>query len=177
LQQFGNTRITSKTVSTTINSVPTYGISSLEKDYISDLSQTQSGSISNYNTVSTSKATAVDGLSFHMFPRINPDGKIVLTIQPKLSKHLGLEPFSPTPESYIQNETRNQKEFTSTVILEDGGVAIIAGITSDSEVKDKQGLPLLTNEIDSFGDFIGGNRSKNKTHSEIVVFVTTNISK
>lgn len=176
LQQFGNTKVTSKTVSTTINSIPTYGVSSLEKDYISELSNTQGGVTTAISTQSTKKATAVDGLSFHLFPRISPDGKIVLTIQPKLSKHLGLEPFSPTVGSFIQNETRNQKEFSNTVILDDGGIAIIAGITSDSDTNDKQGLPFIGEE-NSILDFFGGSRTKNKSHSEIVIFVTTHISK
>lgn len=178
LQQFGNTKITSKTVSTTINNIPVYGMSNLERDYISELSQTQSGTVSTLNTVSTNKATATDGLSFYLFPKINTStGKIMLTIQPKLSKFLGLEPFSPAPGSYVQNETRNQKEFTSTVILDDGGTAIIAGISNDSNTNDKQGLPFLTSEENSFGDFLGGKRSGNKSRSEIVIFVTAKVSK
>ena len=176
LQQFGNAKTVAKTVSTTINSIPTSGMSALEKDYISSLSQTQGGVTSAISTQGTTKATALDGLSWHLFPRISPDGKVVLTIQPKLSKHIGLEPFSPTAGSFIQNETRNQKEFSNTVILEDGGMAIISGITSDTDSKDKQGLPFI-GEFDSIWDFFGGSRTKNKSHSEIVIFVTVHISK
>lgn len=176
LKQFGDTKVTSKTSSLTINSIPTYGVSFFEKDYISELSQSQGATTTDNSasTWSTTKSTAVDGLSFHLFPRINPNGKVVLSVELKLAKHLGLEPFSPVTGSYIQNETRNQKDFTNTIIIDDGGTSILAGISSDEEKTDKQGLPFI-GKNDSFLDFLGGSRAKSKAHSELVIFISTNI--
>ena len=107
------------------------------------------------------------GIILLVRPRVNADGKITLRVHPVISTVTGI--VNSLPQT-------SQREAETTVMIQDGETMVIGGLISEpDDQRDRCGafpikaLPLV-------GELFK-NRTKDHTHSEIMVFITPHILK
>ncbi|MDD4101499.1 MAG: secretin N-terminal domain-containing protein [Kiritimatiellae bacterium] len=118
------------------------------------------------------------GLSLKVTPRISPTGLITLNVEPSISDKLNDYEFTgvdssstPTPKYPIIYMQRLQTVFT----MQSGSTAVIGGLTKTKEENIDSGIPFLR-EIPWVGPRVFGWKSRGKSQSEIIIFVTVGVA-
>jgi type II secretory pathway component GspD/PulD (secretin) len=101
-------------------------------------------------------------------PRVNADGNITLRVHPVVSTITSVDPDTRIPQS-------SSREAETTVMVKDGETIVIGGLIRDEETRTITEVPLLS-RLPLVGE-IFRNRSTNRRHSEILVFITTHVVK
>lgn len=105
------------------------------------------------------------GIKMKVKPQINRDGSIVLTVSPEQSYRTG-KAIDNTP---IINTTKS----TTTLMLRSGETAAIGGLIRETEDETVIKVPLL-GDIPLLG-YLFKSTQKNKTRSELTIFITAKI--
>jgi general secretion pathway protein D len=120
-------------------------------------------------TVLTSNNTVVNtidykntGIILRVLPRANASGNIVLDIEQEIS--------SVSPASVgVLTPTISQRKVKSSIAVTSGQTVLLAGLISESENKQRQGIPIL-DSIPGVGDaFSHQNTTRNRT--ELILFI------
>ena len=80
------------------------------------------------------------GVTMRVTPRINPDGKVLMRVEPQVSS------VSPTPISLgngIQAPAFNIQTVQTTVLASDGETIVLGGLISKQDNRDQNGIPFL----------------------------------
>jgi general secretion pathway protein D len=102
------------------------------------------------------------GVILKVLPRIHANGVVVLEIEQEISNVVNPNQQTLTP-------TIAQRRIHSTVSVTSGQTVLLGGLISEEQDNNKAGIPGL-NQIKYLGD-IFGNTTKNRTRSEIIVFI------
>ena len=121
------------------------------------------------NTVVSTIDYKNTGIILRVLPRASATGNIVLDIEQEISSvAAGTAPGSLTP-------TISQRRVKSSISVTSGQTVLLAGLISETENKQRQGIPLL-DSIPGVGDtFSHQNRSRART--ELILFIRPTIIK
>jgi general secretion pathway protein D len=120
-------------------------------------------------TVLTSNNTVVNtidykntGIILRVLPRANANGNIVLEIEQEISSVSPASVGTLTP-------TISQRKVKSSIAVTSGQTVLLAGLISETENKQRQGIPIL-DSIPGVGDaFSHQNTTRNRT--ELILFI------
>jgi general secretion pathway protein D len=102
------------------------------------------------------------GVILKVLPHIHANGTVQLEIEQEISNVVNPDQQTLTP-------TISQRRIHSTVAVNSGQTVLLGGLISEEQDQTKTGIPGL-NQIKYLGDLLGAT-SKNKTRSEIIVFI------
>jgi general secretion pathway protein D len=119
--------------------------------------------LSNSNTpvVNTIEMRST-GVILKVLPHVHTNGSVQLEIEQEISNVVNPNVQTLTP-------TIAQRRIHSTVAVTSGQTVLLGGLISEQQDNNKAGIPGL-NQIKYLGD-IFGNTTKNRTRSEIIVFI------
>jgi type II secretory pathway component GspD/PulD (secretin) len=121
--------------------------------------------VSQNGTSSISGVSTVDaGVRLVVNPRINKDGEITLTISPSVSTAV----LGTTGLPVV-----NERAVVTTVRVNSGETAVLAGLVSDTEDTTVNKVPFL-GDIPLVGELFKS-RTKLPAHTEILIFVTPTV--
>jgi general secretion pathway protein D len=126
-------------------------------------------------TVLTANNTVVNtidykntGIILRVLPRANANGNIVLDIEQEISNVAAGSGQSLTP-------TISQRRVKSSIAVASGQTVLLAGLISETESRQRQGVPLL-DSIPGVGDaFSHQNTARNRT--ELILFIRPTVVK
>jgi general secretion pathway protein D len=121
-------------------------------------------------TVLTANNTVVNtidykntGIILRVQPRANANGNVVLDIEQEISSvAAGTLPGSLTP-------TISQRKVKSSIAVTSGQTVLLAGLISESENKQRQGLPIL-DSIPGMGDAFS-HQTNARARTELILFI------
>jgi general secretion pathway protein D len=121
-------------------------------------------------TVLTANNTVVNtidykntGIILRVLPRANANGNVVLDIEQEISSvAAGTAPGSLTP-------TISQRRVKSSVSVASGQTVLLAGLISETENKQRQGIPLL-DSIPGVGDAFS-HQNTSRARTELILFI------
>jgi general secretion pathway protein D len=121
-------------------------------------------------TVLTANNTVVNtidykntGIILRVLPRANANGNIVLDIEQEISSvAAGTAPGSLTP-------TISQRRVKSSISVASGQTVLLAGLISETENKQRQGIPLL-DSIPGVGDAFS-HQNTSRARTELILFI------
>lgn len=104
------------------------------------------------------------GISLNVVGRSSSDGYVTLNLSPSVSIAL------PNEDGLPQTRTRS---VSTTVRVKSGETIVIGGLFSEQEMNSASKLPIL-GDLPILGNLFRS-RSKNKTNSEVVIFLKTEV--
>lgn len=127
-------------------------------------------------TVLTANNTVVNtidykntGIILRVLPRANANGNIVLDIEQEISNvAAGTTPGSLTP-------TISQRRIKSSIAVNSGQTVLLAGLISETENKQRQGIPVL-DSIPGVGDAFS-HQNTSRARTELILFIRPTVIK
>jgi general secretion pathway protein D len=126
-------------------------------------------------TVLTANNTVVNtidykntGIILRVLPRANANGNIVLDIEQEISNVAAGSAASLTP-------TISQRRVKSSIAVTSGQTVLLAGLISETENKQRQGIPLL-DSIPGVGDAFSRQNGL-RTRTELILFIRPTVIK
>lgn len=121
-------------------------------------------------TVLTANNTVVNtidykntGIILRVLPRANANGNVVLDIEQEISSvAAGSAPGSLTP-------TISQRRVKSSIAVASGQTVLLAGLISETENKQRQGIPIL-DELPGVGDAFS-HQTNTRARTELILFI------
>jgi general secretion pathway protein D len=121
-------------------------------------------------TVLTANNTVVNtidykntGIILRVLPRANANGNVVLDIEQEISSvAAGTTPGSLTP-------TISQRRVKSSIAVASGQTVLLAGLISETENKQRQGIPIL-DSIPGVGDAFS-HQTNSRARTELILFI------
>jgi type II secretory pathway component GspD/PulD (secretin) len=164
LTQQNKARILASPTLTALDNNPAIGFIGDEIKYVSNIQQTPVG-----QTIQTELARA--GITLKVLGRVRPNGEIELLVHPEVSL---IKNFLQLPNgvSLPQIATRY---VDTTIRVKDGETIAIGGLLNEQDAEAIQKVPFL-GDLPILGRFFQ-NREKNKTRTELMVFITSRIVK
>ncbi len=108
------------------------------------------------------------GVNFSIKPKVLPSGVVTLEINQDVSS-----PIPPSPGAGIQSPSFSRRNVTTRVTVQDGDTIAIAGIIQEADSSSSAGIP-GAHKLPIVGA-IFGNRSSNKSRTELVIFMTPRV--
>jgi general secretion pathway protein D len=120
-------------------------------------------------TVLTANNTVVNtidykntGIILRVLPRANANGNVVLDIEQEISSVAAGSAGSLTP-------TISQRRVKSSIAITSGQTVLLAGLISETENKQRQGIPLL-DSIPGIGDAFS-HQTNSRARTELILFI------
>jgi general secretion pathway protein D len=120
-------------------------------------------------TVLTANNTVVNtidykntGIILRVLPRANANGNVVLDIEQEISSVAAGSTGSLTP-------TISQRRVKSSIAVASGQTVLLAGLISETENKQRQGIPLL-DQIPGMGDAFS-HQTNTRARTELILFI------
>ena len=126
-------------------------------------------------TVLTANNTVVNtidykntGIILRVLPRANANGNVVLDIEQEISSVAAGSAGSLTP-------TISQRRVKSSIAVASGQTVLLAGLISETESKQRQGIPLL-DSIPGVGDAFS-HQNTSRARTELILFIRPTVVK
>jgi general secretion pathway protein D len=126
-------------------------------------------------TVLTANNTVVNtidykntGIILRVLPRANANGNVVLDIEQEISSVAAGSAGSLTP-------TISQRRVKSSIAVASGQTVLLAGLISETENKQRQGIPLL-DSIPGVGDAFS-HQTNSRARTELILFIRPTVIK
>jgi len=126
-------------------------------------------------TVLTANNTVVNtidykntGIILRVLPRANANGNVVLDIEQEISSVAAGSTGSLTP-------TISQRRVKSSIAVASGQTVLLAGLISETENKQRQGIPLL-DSIPGVGDAFS-HQTNSRARTELILFIRPTVIK
>ena len=136
-------------------------------DQVPVISQTGQSTSSAGAPIINSVSYESTGVILSVTPRISGDDRILLDISQEVSS------VAETTTSGIDSPTIQQRMLSTTLILENGGVAALGGLISTSKSKSDSGMPYLK-DAPLLGQLFRTNTNKGN-RTELIVLITAKI--
>ena len=127
-------------------------------------------------TVLTANNTVVNtidykntGIILRVLPRANANGHVVLDIEQEISS------VAPGTAAGSLTPTISQRRVKSSVSVNSGQTVLLAGLITESDSKQKQGIPGL-DAIPGFGDAMG-HQNTARARTELILFIRPTVIK
>ena len=164
LAQNNKARILASPTLTAMDNNPAKTFIGDEIKYVSNIQQTQQGA-----TISTEVAKA--GITLQVVGRTRPDGEIELMVHPEVSV---IKSFLQLPNGVALPQIATR--YVDTMVrVKDGETIAIGGLLNEQDTVNMQKIPGL-GDLPLLGKFFT-NKSKTKTRTELMVFITSRIVK
>jgi len=137
-------------------------------DLVPYLSQTSQSTITSGAPVINSIDYRETGVILQVTPHVGSDGLVTLDVSQEVS---AVQPAVTT--AGISSPTFSDRAVTSRVAIQDGQTIGLAGLISDSDSRQNQGIPFLKN-IPLLGDAFA-NQNNQRTRTELLVLITPHI--
>ncbi len=108
------------------------------------------------------------GIILRVLPRANANGNVVLDIEQEISNVATNGPATLTP-------TVTQRRVKSSISVTSGQTVLLAGLISETENKQRQGIPLL-DSIPGVGDAFA-HQNKVRSRTELILFIRPTVVK
>jgi general secretion pathway protein D len=108
------------------------------------------------------------GIILRVLPRANANGNVVLDIEQEISNVATNGPATLTP-------TVTQRRVKSSISVTSGQTVLLAGLISETENKQRQGIPLL-DSIPGVGDAFA-HQNKIRSRTELILFIRPTVIK
>jgi general secretion pathway protein D len=132
------------------------------------LSQTSQSTITTGSPVINSVNYQQTGVIMQVTPRVNIGGLVTLDISQEVSS------VAPTVTTAgISSPTFNERNVTSRVVIQDGQTVGLAGLISDQDSRQNQGIPWLK-DIPLLGAF-ASQQTNARTRTELLVLITPHV--
>ncbi len=136
-------------------------------DQVPIITQSATG-VNDPNAPIVSTVQLVDtGIILQVKPRINASDMVVLEVEQEVSDAI------QTLTSGIDSPTIQQRQFTSTVAVRNGGTVILGGLIRESQSENDSGVPVLR-RAPVLGNLFKS-RSNNRRRTELIIFLTPKI--
>ena len=181
LNKYGRTTVLTKPTLGTINNLSVRLNITDSKDYVYSLNQTSNATTTTGVSATTSSSTpeikTVDtGYTLILHPKI--EGEFIKVIVKNSSSTLN----ALTPYVYPSNGSNqtiylkdiSSRDFSETVKVKEGEIAIIGGYMYDSKSSDKNGMPYVGADDSSF-DALTSGKSKVRNRKEIVITISAKV--
>ncbi|MHB1456044.1 MAG: hypothetical protein ACYC0V_03920 [Armatimonadota bacterium] len=109
------------------------------------------------------------GIQLHSISTITSDGYITMALHPEVSV---ITAFISASNGVSLPQIAN-RFVDSTIRVKDGETIVLGGLIKEDELHSMSGIPLLR-DLPIIGQFFGS-KTKSKTHSEIMIFITPRI--
>lgn len=127
-------------------------------------------------TVLTANNTVVNtidykntGIILRVLPRANANGNIVLDVEQEISN------VSTTSNTGVLTPTISQRRVKSSIAVTSGQTVLLAGLISENENKQRQGIPLL-DQIPGVGDAFS-HQTFTRARTELILFIRPTVIK
>jgi general secretion pathway protein D len=132
------------------------------------LSQTSQSTLTSGSPVINSINYQQTGVIMTVTPRVNSGGLVTLDISQEVSD------VSPTVTTTgVNSPTFNERSVTSRVVIQDGQTVGLAGLISDSDSRQNQGIPWLK-DIPILGA-LAGQQTNQRQRTELLVLITPHV--
>ena len=132
------------------------------------LSQTSQSTITSGAPVVNSINYQQTGVIMQVTPRVNSGGLVTLDIAQEVSD------VSPTVTTTgVDSPTFNERSVQSRVVIQDGQTVGLAGLISDSDSRQNQGIPWLK-DIPLLGALVS-QQNNQRTRTELLVLITPHV--
>ena len=132
------------------------------------LSQTAQSTLTSDAPIVSSINYQQTGVIMQVTPRVNSGGLVTLDITQEVSS---VASAVTTPG--VNSPTFNERSVTSRVVVQDGQTVGLAGLISDSDSRQNQGIPWLK-DIPLLG-ILAGQQNNNRTRTELLVLITPHV--
>lgn len=183
LNNFGNTRILTKPKLETINNIPVSMKITTSQDYVASIDETLStdtGQTTSNTASSTNvtKETIETGFVLGLYPIAEKNDKIKIIIKPVISQLLNITPYEygseDNPRS-IQLITKTEKDFSQIINMNNNEVAVISGYIYEKSIANKDTLPWMNPEEDSFLDPLTSAKTNERERIELIIAIKARI--
>ena len=180
LNKFGRATVVTKPTLETINNLPVQLDVTDSLDYVYTLAQT---GISTSNTGTTTTATfnapeirtVTTGFSIVLHPKIQGDFiNVSINNVSSILNNLDTYTYGTDNGSVIRLKDVSSREFSETVKLKEGEIAIIGGYMYEKKHSSKNGLPYTTGEDSSF-DALTSAKERTTEKVEIVITISAKV--
>ena len=137
-------------------------------DLVPYLSQTSQSTLTSDAPVINSINYQETGVILRVTPHIGSDGLVTLDLDQEVS---GVSPTITT--TGLNSPTFTERTVTSRIAIEDGQTIGLAGLISDNDSQQNQGIPGLKN-IPVLGSLFGS-QNNNRTREELLVLITPHV--
>ena len=127
-------------------------------------------------TVLTANNTVVNtidykntGIILRVLPRANANGNVVLDIEQEISNVV------PGTQSVQNTPTISQRRVKSSIAVQTGQTVLLAGLISETENKQRQGIPVL-DSIPGMGDAFA-HQTNARARTELILFIRPTVIK
>lgn len=137
-----------------------------EVPIISSSNQTTNGNIINnvdYKDV---------GIILNVTPHINPDGLVILDVNPTISALTG---ETVTVQAGVNVPVIDNRQAQSRVAIKDGHTIVIGGLMQDIKIKNVDKIPLL-GDIPFIGQYLFSHTNEKKVKTELLIFLTPHVA-
>jgi general secretion pathway protein D len=132
------------------------------------LTQTSQSTLTTGSPVINSIDYRETGVILQVTPHVGSDGLVTLDVAQEVS---GVEPATTT--SGIDSPTFSERAVTSRIAIQDGQTVGLAGLISDSDSHQNQGIPYLKN-VPLLGDLFA-TQNNQRTRTELLVLITPHV--
>lgn len=183
LNNFGNTRILTKPKLETINNIPVSMKITTSQDYVASIDETLStdtGQTTSNTASSTNvtKETIETGFVLGLYPIAERNDKIKIIIKPVISQLLNITPYeygSEESPKTIQLITKTEKDFSQIINMNNNEVAVISGYIYEKSIANKDTLPWMNPEEDSFLDPLTSAKTNERERIELIIAIKARI--
>jgi general secretion pathway protein D len=137
-------------------------------DLVPYLTQTSQETTASGSPVINSIDYRETGIILRVIPHVGSDGLVTLDIGQEVS---GVAPTVTT--TGIDSPTFTDRQVTSRVAIQDGQTVGLAGLISDNDSRENQGMPYLKN-VPLLGSLFG-TQNNNRTRQELLVLITPHV--
>jgi general secretion pathway protein D len=131
-------------------------------------SQTSQSTITSNSPIVSSINYQQTGVIMQVTPRVNGGGLVTLDISQEVSTvATGLTTAG------VNSPTFNERNVTSRVVIQDGQTVGLAGLISDSDSRENQGIPWLK-DVPVLG-LLAGQQTNTRTRTELLVLITPHV--
>lgn len=176
LDRFGDTKVVSSPRISTLNGQGAILKVVEDAKYFTVESETTREEGLVTTTVEVEEQTIPIGFVVSVYPQISPDGTIILSIRPSVSRVVG-EALPPPVASQSSSGVPiiSVKEIETLMLLRDGQTAVLGGLIEDVNTGASTGVPGL-NKVPGVGGFFE-NKAESSKRVEYVIFVSAKIIK
>jgi general secretion pathway protein D len=132
------------------------------------LSQTAQSTITSDAPIVSSVSYQQTGVIMQVTPRVNGGGLVTLDISQEVSS---VANGVTTPG--VNSPTFNQRDVTSRVVIQDGQTVGLAGLISDNDSRENQGIPWLK-DVPILG-LLAGQQTNQRQRQELLVLITPHV--
>ena len=132
------------------------------------LSQTSQSTITSGSPVINSINYQQTGVIMQVTPRVNSGGLVTLDISQEVS-----DVAQGVTTAGVNSPTFNERSVTSRVVIQDGQTVGLAGLISDSDSRQNQGIPWLK-DIPLLGA-LAGQQTNGRSRTELLVLITPHV--